>query len=334
MANSLLESNIKNYDLPKFVNDIYLDSISQKTRRLYLVYIKRWITFSIEKDFDARKPTIKWLLLFLASLVRKGISYSAVNVARSAISFFAPIFEGYKLGAHPDVCRFLAGVKRRSPKISRYSAVWDVDIVFRFLVELWPLRSLPLNLLVKKFVVLFLLVTSHRVQSLQVLKVTNLVWPKQDVAVFLLDERLKHVKSQELGFIQLNAFFSEPKLCVVKCLKEYINRTANLRKGIRYLVLTTTNPIKPASHDTIARWVSDVLSDAGVDVSCFKPHSTRSASSSKLISLKVPIDQVLTKAGWSSESTFRKFYDKPIIPDGDVSQSLIVNFLKKQKVKT
>ena len=201
MANDLLASNVVSLNVPKSVQDVYMSSISIKTKQLYILYIKRWISFCVEKGFCYKVPTIRTLLLFLSSLVRRKVCYSAVNIARSAISFFAPKVEGAKIGVHPDICRFLLGVKKSSPVLSKYLAIWDVDLVLKFLVELWPLKPLPLTLLIKKFVMLFLLVTSHRVQSLQVLKLSKLVWVREDLVVFILDERLKHVRNQELGFI-------------------------------------------------------------------------------------------------------------------------------------
>ena len=69
------------------------------------------------------------------------------------------------------------------------------------------------------------------------------------------------------------------------------------------------------SRDTISRWVKFVLQISGIDVNIFKPHSTKSASTSKAKLSDVPIADILDKAGWKSESTFAKFYDKTIMED-------------------
>ena len=67
-------------------------------------------------------------------------------------------------------------------------------------------------------------------------------------------------------------------------------------------------------RDTIRRWVKFVQS-SGIDVNIFKPHSTRSASTSKAKLSDVPLAAILCKVGWKSESTFAKFYDKKIVED-------------------
>jgi hypothetical protein len=60
----------------------------------------------------------------------------------------------------------------------------------------------------------------------------------------------------------------------------------------------------------------NVLEMAKVDISYFKGHSFRHASTSKAFSSGVKIDSIFRSAGWSSGSTaFAKFYNRPVIND-------------------
>lgn len=45
----------------------------------------------------------------------------------------------------------------------------------------------------------------------------------------------------------------------------------------------------------------------------YKAHSTRTASVSAAADSSVPMESILSTAGWSSERTFAKFYKKPIL---------------------
>ena len=54
------------------------------------------------------------------------------------------------------------------------------------------------------------------------------------------------------------------------------------------------------------------MKDAGVDVTQFKPHSTRAASTSKAKAAAVPIQEILKTAGWSSSRCFDRCYNKPV----------------------
>ena len=173
-----------------------------------------------------------------------------------------------------------------------------------------------------------LLITCQRVQTLSTLLITDLLWSKdRKVAVFRLSQVLKHSRRGSLGVITLKKFDDDPRLCVVRTLKFYLEKTSEIRKGNNTkLFLTTTPPYGSASSTTIARWTKETIAKAGIDISLFKAHSVRGASTSKLSSLHVPIQEIMRKAAWSSECTFRKYYEKPLLPK-EVSHTVLSAFL-------
>ena len=61
----------------------------------------------------------------------------------------------------------------------------------------------------------------------------------------------------------------------------------------------------------------------GIDVNTFKPHSTRAAAASKAKTVSVPIKEILDTAGWSSERTFDRFYNKPFQGNGGFATSVL-----------
>ena len=92
-------------------------------------------------------------------------------------------------------------------------------------------------------------------------------------------------------------------LCVVTCLKQYLQKTNQVRDGNDKLWLSFNKPHKPVSKDTsITRWIKTVLGKAGIDASCYTAHSTRAASTSAASSANLPIDIIMKAAGWSSEN--------------------------------
>ena len=52
--------------------------------------------------------------------------------------------------------------------------------------------------------------------------------------------------------------------------------------------------------------------DAGIDTSIFKAHSVRSASTSAASTQGVTTEDILGAADWSTESSFQRFYYKPV----------------------
>ena len=60
---------------------------------------------------------------------------------------------------------------------------------------------------------------------------------------------------------------------------------------------------------------------AGINVEKFKPHSTRSTSTSSARDKGVP----LKAAGWRQENTYRRFYDKPVQQTSELQTGLLTN---------
>ena len=71
--------------------------------------------------------------------------------------------------------------------------------------------------------------------------------------------------------------------------------------------LTNWRPHHPASKDTIACWVKNVLHISGVKVDIYKPHSYRSASTSHAKLAGVPLEDILRAGQWKSSDCFTKF---------------------------
>ena len=57
-------------------------------------------------------------------------------------------------------------------------------------------------------------------------------------------------------------------------------------------------------------------------MSPFKPHSTRSAATSKAKRACVPLTDILKHAGWSNHRTFDRFYNKPVVKDSIFEDSV------------
>ena len=138
-------NNIKHLNLPQEAIDLYLDAWRPKTRRSYFVYLRKWQTLCIQKNWNKLRPTVNQVIYFLTSLFRSGLSYGSVNLAHSALSSSLPYLDGKAVGQHPVICKILKGMYNRRPQQSRYSSTWDVDVVLEYIREMSPLSILPLK---------------------------------------------------------------------------------------------------------------------------------------------------------------------------------------------
>ena len=95
-------------------------------------------------------------------------------------------------------------------------------------------------------------------------------------------------------------------------LQEYLTRTEDLRGHCKQFFISYLKLFHPVSRSIISRWLKEVIKAAGTNVDKFKPQNTLSASKSEASLCSVPLDQIMSAAGWTSATTFARFDNKPI----------------------
>ena len=76
---------------------------------------------------------------------------------------------------------------------------------------------------------------------------------------------LKHSRENRRGDIFEYRSYSTNKLCVVAATKEYLNRRkTKVPETVQSLFITNKKPYRPASIDTLRRWVKNTFSKAGI----------------------------------------------------------------------
>ena len=96
------------------------------TKKQYSWYIKKWTAFCLKRKVNHLQPPVGAVLDFLSELYDKGLTYSAINCARSALSSYVSLDDGSVVGQNPVVCRLLKGVFQSRPPKPKYTEVWDV----------------------------------------------------------------------------------------------------------------------------------------------------------------------------------------------------------------
>ena len=117
--------------------------------------------------------------------------------------------------------------------------------------------------------------------------------------------------------------YENANVCPVKLFKQYIDPAKSLWGRVTCLFIITSKPYRPASKDTLARWTKSVLQDAGIDMTIFTLHSTRSASTNKAAT-KVPIETVLKTGGRRGMRAFANYYNKQIDNSGMFGTSIVM----------
>ena len=116
--------------------------------------------------------------------------------------------------------------------------------------------------------------------------------------------------------VTYTSFHEDKRVCPVTTLRAYLDRTEMLRlpaeDGSKPLFIAVRKPHKPITSATVSRWMRSLMAESGIDVNQFKPHSVRAAATSAASNLGVSIKDILSAANWARESTFLRFYHKPV----------------------
>ena len=306
----------------KGISDEIAETIIQSwrpnTKCKYDTYRKQWLQFCSQRMCDPMCPTLVTVLEFLHVLRKRNLGYSVLNSARGMLSSFATI-EGYDAGKHPLVCRYMKGVYNSNPSLPKRSFTWDAGAVVRYLSSVTPKSLLDIS---RKLASLLAILCGQRGREiLSVMDIRNTTI-EENFLIIRIGDQLKTTGIKfHVGEIKFPVY-ENANVCPVKLFKQYIDVTKSLRGSTTCLFITTSKPYRPASKDTLARWIKSVLHDAGIDMTIFTRHSIRSASTSKAVT-KVPIEPVLKTGGWRSMRTFANYYNKQI-DNSKIATSIIM----------
>ena len=315
----------KNKGLSEEAQSIIISSWRQSTRKQYVPYIKKWQRYCSQRKLDPFSTTVENGVNFLAELYREGIGYSALNTARSALSTTCMLKNSETFGTHPLVSRFMKGVFESRPSLPRYSETWDVNVVLKYLSNLGQPEEQTLKMLTYKTAMLLALLTGQRRQTLHAFDVTAMQL-NPEKCVFVIKTLLKTSRpGKHLSSVEFQSYKEDRTLCPVSHIAEYVKRTASLRGTQHGFFISYRKPHKEVSVDTMSRWLKTTLQLAGIDIAKFGAHSTRSASTSAAKSMKMPIDLIMQSAGWTQESTFVKFYLKPVVSQENFGNIVLHN---------
>lgn len=179
-----------------------------------------------ERTCDPIHSDVNTVLTFLTHLYDSGLGFSALKSARSALSSVVILDNNNKRtdGSYPSVCKFMKGVSEMRPCGPRSCETWEVSLLLNYFHEQDVNEKLSLKDLTLKLSALLLL-SGQRVQTIHVLKLSSIQFHDSGCRIRIM-ERLKQFDEKKNDhLINFSMFEQDGKLCVVRCIKEYIQRT-------------------------------------------------------------------------------------------------------------
>ena len=245
---------------------------------------------------------------FLYDKFTAGYSFSAIASFRTAVSVTAPTWLGLPLGQTDVVKTMMHKIELENPPEPRYEATWDMNILVHYIASLPDNKDLDTDVLRRKCIVLFKLVTMARSADVDSVKFATLAFTPQHMVYQLRPTKNYKRTTQEIH--KVLRLEDTNKLCPVACWEEYIQRTSQIRRAADKVFVAVKSPYKEISRDTIAKDTMLMMEAAGVDTTRFKSHSTRSAAASKALDQGASVDEVMKQGRWRSRSVFTRFYDR------------------------
>ena len=293
---------------------IIKESWNPSTFRQYSTYMKQWLSYCQQENISPVEWSIPDGINFLTKLfTEKGLGYSAMNTARSALSVIMHNPDGSTFGNNHLVKKLLRGMFKLRPAIPKYTCTFDAQIVLQYLSGLGDSFSIPFKSLSYRLATLFCLLSGQRDQTLSAIDV-RFISLTEDRVICYISKILKTTRPTfHQSPIDFRSYPLCDSICPVKNMQAYLSRSFKLRGPFVKLFISHTEPHSPVTVSTISRWVKETLKLAGINTDIFSSHSTRSAAVSKAKSLGLSISEINRAAGWSNSRTFGLHYNKPII---------------------
>ena len=304
----IVESN----GISKEAQEILEASWRPSARKRYAGHLQQFTQYCHQRNVDPFQTTTKIGIEHLTNYFHTGVGYSSVNTVRSLLSTIIKTENEMPFREFPLVYRFLKGIFDLRPALPRYSTTWDVSVVLKYIKSLKDLKQCDLKSLSYRLAILLCITTGRRDQALFYMSIDLMMFEVDKVTIFV-PELLKQSRPGDLDPMMLLRY-PDQEICVVSHLEQHIEKTKDLRKD-QNLLISFVKPHKRITTSTISWWCLTVLKNAGVDITVFGSHSTRSASTAHYKKKGLSMKERNKAAGRSSSKTFAKHYNKPIVDE-------------------
>jgi hypothetical protein len=292
-------------------------SWSKSTFSSYQTAARKWLRYTRPLKIDPVRPTIFQCVDFLVSVHDGGVGHGTVATTRSFLSNFITI-EGRPLGEHPLASRIVRGTKNADDTEPPYEDIWDPVTVLQNLRDWGDIEDLSLDRLTRRTLTLFLIATGQRLQALYSLLRSDIIMSENSMRI-KYKTKLKSNNPKTNPLVLRFIRHEDKRLCVFTHIVAYLGHP--LTKGAEPKVFGTVKvPVKEASPATVSRLVKQTLAEAGIDA-CYGAYSARHASTSGAARAKIPLNQIMASAGWKRESTFTRFYNRPLRVDIELPET-------------
>ncbi|CAG8582884.1 7892_t:CDS:10 [Gigaspora margarita] len=235
------------------------------------------------------------VIKFLSDMNNQQRAFNTLASYRTAISKVHKHIDGYPVGRHPEVAKFMIAIQKTNPPSPSLDEAIDILPSLDFIISLGSNDSMSMLDLSRKAAFLTALETLFEIIN-----------PKE-VNISIAHGNNKHRTKK----VFIN-FYEDQCLCPATMVLKLLERTQEWKNTTElqdHLFLTTAIPHHLASVDTISRWIKNILTKAD---STARAKDIRALSALLAQDAGADINTLLALENWSNHTVYQRFYQRGI----------------------
>lgn len=270
-------------------------------------------------------------LLFLHEV--KKLAVSTIEGYRTALNSVFKAVQGVDLGKEALLSDLISNFERDTNSIKEPLCPWNLALVLQVLssAPFEPLGLAPLNLVTFKTVFLVTLASGKRRSEIHAILKDSVSFQERGNLVLLGVDPKFLAKTQTIDGVMLSpivikslaSFLSKDmeedrRLCPVRALKFYLDRTKDLRWDKKKLFVSFKKGFKgDIAKGTISGWIKKTVLKAYeiagkkeelLRLHRVKAHDVRALAASWACARMASMESILSAGQWKSHTTFTQFY--------------------------
>ena len=266
-------------------------------------------------------------LLFLHK--QKKLSIATIEGYRTAINKVVKVKTGVDIGTDANISALLKNFAQDKVTDKSMIPKWDLSIVLDGLnkTPFEPLETTDIRHLTFKTVFLITLSSGRRRSEIHALDRESVMWSEDgnsitinpDPKFIAKTELMKgNAVTRSVTFTKLEALSEtvseeDRKLCPVRALRIYLERTDPIRQERKNLILSikeghTKDIAKSTISSMLKRTIHAAYSAVGETTEQARAHEIRAVAASWAFYKNVAVEDILKACQWSSQNTFARSY--------------------------
>jgi site-specific recombinase XerD len=285
--------------------DTIFAALAPSTQQSYRSIFSKFLVFMRSKNVNVNTVSLELLFEFLNPLVASHKAGSTIRAYVAALKYYLRLFQRSDLVDSPLLTLFSEGAQRKAPIPKRNNWIWDAGVPLKMIRD----RAHPSEFLAAAREALFLLLMATGIRVDDVYKLgEDFRWENGIFVIPFLGKRKCKINGVWTAEQRLAPYPGNDRLCPINALLLYATFSVPIRVPTEKALFVSSTG-QAASKGTLGRWVKDILHEAGIQAPA---GSCRSASTSAAFARKLPIDVILSSAGWSSDLVFFRHYHRGI----------------------